>query len=117
MAVRTSSRSDAGSAPVHLHLHGPLDNDAVATLRQQLALLMSVGVVQIDVDVDVDEGTELDLPTLQVMQGADKHLAARGGHLRLLTTAPAASGLLAIRELTTDASRPARHPAAQNARA
>ncbi len=93
MSNRARNCNDTGSAEVHLHLRGPFDEQSLAILRRLLALLMAAGVLTIQ--VDVDEGLELGLPTLQVVQGADKHLTERGGYLRLVAVPPAAGRLQA----------------------
>lgn len=93
--VTTSAPQDAG---VHLHLRGTLDEDAVTALREQLAACLGAGIRHIT--VHVDRQPDLELPTLQVLQGAARYLAGRGGALVLVGAQPAVLRRLAINEMT-----------------
>lgn len=86
---------DAG---VHLHLRGVLDEDAVTALREQLAACLGAGIRHITVHVEHQD--DLDLPTLQVLQGAARYLRSRGGALVLTGAQPAVLRRLAVNEMT-----------------
>lgn len=75
-------------ASVHLTLRGRLDEDAVMGLRQQLATCLASGVN--DIRVRADEQQDLELPVLQVLQGAADHLARLGGSLIVTGVQPKA---------------------------
>lgn len=89
--------SDAG-VHLHLHLRGSLDEDAVTALREQLAACLGAGVPHIT--VHIERQPELELPTLQVLQGAARYLRGRGGSLVLAGAQPAVLRRLAINEMT-----------------
>ena len=89
--------SDQKQAGVHLRLRGRLGDDDVTALRQQLATCLASGVT--DIRVHVDEQTDLDLPILQVLQGAGDYLAKRGGRLYVLGAGPAVVKKLRIHSL------------------
>lgn len=74
---------DAGpdDASVHLHLRGPLDEEAVAGLRQQLAACLASGISR--VEVHVESQSEIELPVLRTLHGAAQYLRDHGGALRL----------------------------------
>ena len=90
-----ATRQDAG---VHLHLRGTLDEDAVTGLREQLAACLGAGIRHIT--VHVDRQPDLELPALQVLQGAARYLKGRGGSLVLAGAQPAVLRRLAINEMT-----------------
>ena len=52
--------TSSDDASVHLHLRGPLDEQAVAGLRQQLAARLASGISR--VEVHVDSQPEIELP-------------------------------------------------------
>ncbi len=79
--------SDQKQAGVHLRLRGRLGDDDVTALRQQLATCLASGVT--DIRVHLDEQSDVDLPVLQVLQGAGDYLAKRGGRLSVLGAGPA----------------------------
>lgn len=79
--------SDHKPAAVHLRLRGRLGDDDVTALRQQLATCLASGVT--DIRVHLDEQSDVDLPVLQVLQGAGDYLAKRGGRLSVLGAGPA----------------------------
>ncbi len=78
--------SDHQQAGVHLRLRGRLGKDDVTALRQQLATCLASGVT--DIRVHLDEQSDVDLPVLQVLQGAADYLAKRGGRLSVLGAGP-----------------------------
>jgi anti-anti-sigma factor len=90
-----AARQDAG---VHLHLRGTVDEDAVTALREQLAACLGAGIRHIT--VHVERQPDLQLPTLQVLQGAARYLRGRGGTLVLTGARPAVLRRLAINEMT-----------------
>ena len=90
-----AARQDAG---VHLHLRGALDDDAVTALREQLAACLGAGIRHITVHVERQH--DLELPTLQVLQGAARYLKGRGGSLVLVGAQPLVLRRLAINEMT-----------------
>lgn len=94
-AAAVAAAADAG---VHLHLRGTLDEDAVTALREQLAVCLGAGIRHIT--VHVDRQPDLELPTLQVLQGAARYLATRGGSLVLSGAGPAVLRRLAVNEMT-----------------
>lgn len=73
--------AEARDASVHLHLRGPLDEEAVAGLRQQLAACLASGISR--VEVHVESQSEIELPVLRTLHGAAQYLRDRGGALRL----------------------------------
>jgi anti-anti-sigma regulatory factor len=79
--------SDQKQAGVHLRLRGRLGDDDVTALRQQIATCLASGVT--DIRVHLDEQSDVDLPVLQVLQGAGDYLAKRGGRLSVLGAGPA----------------------------
>ena len=89
--------SDLKQAGVHLRLRGQLGDDEVTALRQQLATCLASGVT--DIRVHVDEQSDVDLPVLQVLQGAGDYLAKRGGRLSLLGAGPAVVKKMRIHSL------------------
>ena len=88
---------DAGSAQVHLHLRGQLDDEAEHALRQQLATCLSSGVKAIA--VHVDSQPELELGLLRSLEGAADYLASCGGSLTLVGAQPQVLDKLRIFEL------------------
>lgn len=105
--------SDQKQAGVHLRLRGRLGDDEVTALRQQLATCLASGVT--DIRVHVDEQSDVDLPVLQVLQGAGDYLAKRGGRLSVLGAGPAVVKKMRIHSLErlvpTADGRPAPVPA------
>ena len=97
-APRAGAAGAAPDAGVHLHLRGTLDEDAVTALREQLAACLGAGIRHITVHVDRQE--DLELPTLQVLQGAARYLRSRGGSLVLVGAQPAVLRRLAINDMT-----------------
>ena len=89
--------SDQKQAGVHLRLRGRLGDDEVTALRQQLATCLASGVT--DIRVHVDEQSDVDLPVLQVLQGAGDYLARRGGRLSVLGAGPAVVKKMRIHSL------------------
>ncbi len=89
--------SDQKQAGVHLRLRGRLGDDDVTALRQQLATCLASGVTHIR--VHLDEQSDVDLPVLQVLQGAGDYLAKRGGRLSVLGAGPAVVKKMRIHSL------------------
>ncbi len=73
-------------ATVHLRVHGRLDDEGLAGLRQQLATCLASGVT--DIKVHLGPQVDVGLPALQTLRGAADHLAREGGSLRVVGASP-----------------------------
>lgn len=96
-AQRQATTDATGSAVVHLRLRGPLGEEELAGLRQQLAACLRSGVR--DVRVHAEDQDDLDLAVLQALDGVSRHLAGCGGRVTLLGAQPRVLARVALHHL------------------
>lgn len=88
--------ADVGDRPpsVRLRVRGPVGDDELSAVRQQLAACLCSGVTHIS--VHVGEQDDLDMDVLQALHGAAKYLGRRGGSLTVVDAGPRVLARIAV---------------------